>query len=137
MRWFRKRRSRWADVDFFTLKPERCVEHTTDDANGRVVLLVPRFRKGPLAHWLQPRLRPERAHIKVNLEDRGSWLWQRCDGRRSVAEIVARFKDVFPAEQEQIDHRICMFLYQLEDNGFIRFTNLPMPGAPISTGDKP
>jgi hypothetical protein len=90
-----------------------------------------------LARWLQPRLRPERAHFKVHLEDRGSWVWQQCDGHISVGEIAAGFKESFPAEHDQVDHRICQFIYQLEDNGFIRFTNLPASGARLSEGDTP
>lgn len=119
-----RRRSRWEGVDFGALQPEQCVDFQEDGDDAPVTLLVPRFRSGPLARWLQPRLRPERAHIRVSLENRGSWVWRQCDGQRTVVEIAADFTRAFPTEQDQIEKRICQYLYQLEDNGFIRFRNL-------------
>ncbi len=124
MRWFRRSRSRWQGVDFLALKPEPLVASLMDDENARVVLLVPRFRTGPLAHWLQPRLRAERAYIRVSLEERGSWLWGQCDGRRTVGDIAAEFRDVFPQDSQEAERRVAMFIYSLVDNGFIRLVNL-------------
>ncbi|MFH1844240.1 MAG: PqqD family protein [bacterium] len=122
---FGKRRSRWAGIDFFTLIPEQIMEYQRDEAAGTVALLVPRFRSGPLGRWLQPRLRPERANIRVTLEERGSWIWDRIDGESSVGQIAATFREVFPTEQDQVDERICVYLVNLETNGFVRFANLP------------
>jgi hypothetical protein len=125
MAWWSRRRSRWAGIDFLSLQPEHCVEYQEDATEGRVVLLVPRFRSGLLARWLQPRLRPERAHFRVTLEDRGSWIWRQCDGQRTVGEMVADFNTAFPDETEQVAERVCQFLYQLSANEFVTFSNLP------------
>ena len=120
-----KRKSRWEGVDFLGLVPEQCVEKTTEDEQGHVVLLVPRFRSGPLSRWLQPRIPEERAHFRVRLEERGSWVWRQCDGRRTVGEMVAGFAEEFPAESGQVAERVCQFVYQLADNRFVAFSNLP------------
>ena len=119
---------RWEDVDFYALRPEPLLDSSRAE-DGQVVLLVPRFRRGPLARWLQARLRPERAHVRVTLEERGSWLWNACDGRRSVRELVDGFRDAFPAESRQVPERVCQFLYQLAHHDFIRFNNLNEAGG--------
>ena len=120
-----RRRSRWEGVDFLELLPERIVGHTRDDATDGVVLLAPRFDSGLLGRFLQPRLRPERAHIRVKLDARGSWIWSRVDGRRRIAEIVEGFGDAFPEDGEQVEDRVCRFLYEMERERFVRFANLP------------
>jgi len=124
MHLFRRRRSRWAGVDFLALRPERAVDFDRDEPDEQVILLVPRFRSGLLGRWLQPRLAPERAHIRVRLEERGSWIWRQCDGRRTVADIVTGFLASFPADREQADQRVCRFLYHLAENRFVSFVNL-------------
>jgi len=122
---FGKRRSRWEGIDFFTLIPEQIIDFERDEAANTVALLVPRFRSGPLGRWLQPRLRPERANIRVTLEERGSWIWDQVDGQRSVGQIAAAFRETFPNEVDQVNERICVYLVNLESNGFVCFTNLP------------
>ncbi len=140
MSWLHKRHSRWEGVDFLALKLKRCVDHEKDTENGQVVLLVPRFRTGLLARWLQPRLQPARAHIRVKLDERGSWIWRQCDEGRTVAEIATGFVASFPQERDQIEHRICQFIYYLQENGFIRFTTFPpresSQQSPRRVGDK-
>lgn len=124
MAWWPRRRSRWAGVDFLALQPERAVAYRRNEDDGIVVLLAPRFRSGLLSRWLQPRLRPERAHFRVKLEARGSWIWNRCDGQRRVGQIAADFREAFPGETSEVEERICMFLYSLAENGFVTFRNL-------------
>jgi hypothetical protein len=127
MRWPRRRgrrRSRFEGVDFLQLRPRREVEFKLDEPLGQVTLLPPRFRSGWPARWLQPRLRPERRHVKIHLEKRGSWLWQQCDGLRSIGEMVAAFRVAFPEDHDQLEQRVCQYLYQMEVNGLIRFVNL-------------
>jgi hypothetical protein len=128
IRLWPRRRSRWADVDFYALRPERCVE-ATESAEGNVVLLVPRFRRGPLASWLQARLRPDRAHVRVTLEQRGTWLWRSCDGTATVRDLVEGFRAAFPGDGDQVPERVCQYVYQLARHDFVRFANLPAKGG--------
>ena len=125
---FRKRRNRWAGVDFMTLVPARCARLVDeDDGQGEdalVVLLMPRFQGTLFERWLQPRLRPEKRHIRVPLDARGTFLWRRIDGQREVHALVSGFVDAFPEDSDQADDRVCQYLYYLEQNGFIRFVNL-------------
>jgi hypothetical protein len=109
------------------LVPERTAETSEADREAdheAVVLLMPRFAGTIYARWLQPLVRREKRYIRVPLERRGSHLWRQIDGRRTVAELVADFVAAFPDDSEQAAERVCQYLYNLEQNRFIRFVNL-------------
>ncbi len=118
--WFKRRPSPWTGIDFLTLRPRRLVEHETDGEDDRVALLVPRFRSGLMGRFLQPRLRPDRAHVRVRLEERGTWLWHACDGRQTVADLVAGFEQRFPEDIDEARERVAQYLLQLERNRLVR-----------------
>jgi hypothetical protein len=105
----RRSRSR-EDDDLFRCIPTPQVGSEQDD-EGKVVLLRPRFLRGPLAWWLQPRLR--RPHFRVHLDELGSFVWGRCDGRHTVTQIVEDFESTFPDRAEQIRQRVRMFIIEL------------------------
>lgn len=98
--WRRRRRaSPWAGRDVSALVPvPRVASRPRDD--GHLELLLPRFRSGPAARWLQPRLRPDRAHIRVRLDALGSFVWRQLDGRTPVGAVAARFAAAFPDEPD-------------------------------------
>lgn len=71
--------------------------------------LAMRFSKEPAA----PRMR------KLALDELGTWVWDRVDGKRRVRELVSAFCrefDVLPAEAEA---SITRFLFELGKRGLI------------------
>ena len=90
-------------------RPVRRVE--ADEEDGQVVVLRPRFLRGPLAWWLQPRLK--RPHFRVKLDDIGSFIWRRCDGETTVAQLAEAMEQEFGDGAEQALGRIEMFLGEL------------------------
>ena len=123
--WPFNRRRKWAGVDFMTLIPERLAEATETD-DGDIIVLMPRFAGTIYSRWLQPLLRQDKKHIRVPLDARGSFLWRQLDGRQTVSETVTEFLAAFPDDADQAAERVCQYLYNLEDNRFIRFVNLPL-----------
>jgi len=108
-------------------RPERAVQAEEQEDHVHVVLLRPRFQRGPLARWLQPRLR--RPFFRVHLDEVGSFIWGCCDGKTTVAQIgeamAARFGErVAPAAE-----RLSVFIVQLQRNGLIR---LLLPDAQLT-----
>jgi hypothetical protein len=101
------------------VRPVRCLEWRAVD-NERLELLVPRFRSGLLGRWLQPRLRAERSHIRISLEERGSWVWLHCDGERTVSDLASGFREAFPADAERSEERVGAFVLQMARNGFVQ-----------------
>ena len=121
------RGARWAGKDVTGLIPVRKVDSSSDaDPDGNEVLLVPRFRSGLSARWLQPRLRPERAHVRVRLDAQGSFVWRCMDGTTPVGDIISRFEAAFP-DQAEIPGRVWMFLTAMEQHGLVRFDGEAKP----------
>jgi len=50
----------------------------------------------------------------------GSFIWQRCDGKRSVEEILNELKEGFPNEKN-IDQRLFYFLVQMRQLEYLYF----------------
>jgi hypothetical protein len=101
--------------------PRKIVE-SENGPKGGAVLLVPRFRKGPLAKWLQPRLK--RPFIKVNLDDMGSFVWTHIDGEKNYACILSEMRSKFGEEFAEPDIRLQKFLTVLSHN---KFADLVVP----------
>lgn len=95
----------------------RRIVESKDGPDGRAVLLVPRFRKGFLSRWLQPRLK--RPYVNVNLDDYGSFVWHRIDGTKDFARICGEMMDKFGDKLPQAEDRLQQFLTILQRNKFI------------------
>lgn len=87
-----------------------------DGPKGWAVLLVPRFRKGPLAKWLQPKLR--KPFIKISLDEIGDFVWRKIDGKKHFSEIAGLMKSELGQKAEPVDERLQKFLTILSQNRF-------------------
>jgi hypothetical protein len=97
-------------------RPERVF---ADEMDGeRVIVLRPRFLSGPLAWWLQPKLRSP--YYRVRLDDIGSFIWQRCDGQTTVEQIAQALDAHFGEQVSSVIERLQLFLRQLEEGSMIR-----------------
>lgn len=106
--------------EIVALYPEQAVGAVPD--GELVIVLRPRYMRGPLAWWLQPRLR--NPHFKVHLDELGSFVWRCCDGRRSVAQIAEAMDAAFE-NQEQVLQRVIYFVRELERGKMIRLLEQP------------
>jgi hypothetical protein len=88
-----------------------------DGPENRAVLLVPKFRWGPLARWLQPRLK--RPFVRLKLDDIGSFVWKRFDGRTTFDDIVKAMRDEFGEKAEPAEERLKKFLVLLMKSKFV------------------
>ncbi|MFH0799736.1 MAG: PqqD family protein [Pseudomonadota bacterium] len=88
-----------------------------DGPDGGAVLLVPRFRKGPLARWLQPRL--PRPFIRVKLDEIGSFVWRALDGGTPFQKVALAMKEKFGDRVEPAEVRLKTFLTILYKDKFI------------------
>ena len=92
------------------LRPRRLREWEEED--GRVVVLVPKFRHPLMVRWVLPFLRAK--HFRVKLDGLGSAVWRGCDGETDVAAIAERLRAEFGAAAEPLHDRIGSFLKKLE-----------------------
>lgn len=111
--------------ELLSSRPEQAVQAEQD--GELVVLLRPRFQHGPLARWLQPLLR--RPFLRVHLDEVGSFVWARCDGQSTVAEIAQALAERFGERVSPARDRLSLFLSQMLRGGLIR---LRAPGGATS-----
>lgn len=98
-------------LNLLELRPLRSVDwEATED--GRVVLLVPKFRHPFLVKWLMPLL--AKPYLRVKLDVHGSFMWSLCDGTTRVREMGERLKQKFGDEVEPVYDRMGKFLRKLE-----------------------
>jgi len=126
MNLWRRTSRKWRGVDFMALVPVQACGWTEGDRPGQVVVLQPRFRSGLLGRFLQPRLKEGKKHLRIPLEDRGSFLWGLMDGRRTVGEMTVAFSGEFPEDTEQVPERVATYLYQMAENNLILFENMDL-----------
>jgi hypothetical protein len=103
------------------LAPTRAVEEERTP-DGRIVLLRPKFGRGRLGRFLHPRLK--RPYTRVHLDDIGSFVWARIDGRTTVGVIAEQAREHFGARIEPVHERLRLFLQQLEQGELIRMPRL-------------
>jgi hypothetical protein len=103
---------RWHDV-----VAERAIGWE-DGPEGGAVLLVPRFRRGPLARWLQPRLR--RPYMRVKLDEIGSFAWRMMDGKTRLETIAEAMQGHFGERVEPAANRLKSFYTILYKDGFVK-----------------
>ena len=123
--WPRARRdeaSPWAGIDYLDLVPRRVVGYEAPEGGANVVLLVPRYRDGVWGRLIQPRLGPAKRFVRVPLEARGSALWRAMDGGRTVRDLMPAAHEAAPDDDADLARRVCLYVQNLADNGFIRLT---------------
>ncbi len=123
--WPRPRRhqaSPWAGIDYLDLVPRRMVGFEAPEGDANIVLLVPRYRDGVWGRLIQPRLGPGKRFVRVPLEARGSALWRAIDGVRTVRDLLPAAHEAAPEDDADLARRVCLYVQNLADNGFIRLT---------------
>ncbi len=93
------------------MKPVRCRNIKYD---GELIeVLMPKFRSR-----IGKRLFGD-GKYRLKLDKYGTFVWDLCDGRNRVADIVKTFSDKF--NEKDSTQRVEEFLDILEKNGAIRF----------------
>lgn len=108
------------------LRPRRTREW--EEVDGRVVVLMPKFRHPLLVRWLLPFLRSQ--NFRIKLDGLGSAVWKQCDGETSVASIAERVRAEFGETAEPVHDRIGTFLRKLEHGELVL---IPPPGDDAQT----
>ena len=109
-------------INLLDLVPVHAVRFETD-GEGFIVLLKPKFTNRLLQKHLLPRMR--RPFFRITLDELGSFIWSRCDGKCTVRQLAELHKQRFGEKAEPLYYRLTMFLQTLEHNRFIRFEGIP------------
>ena len=98
--------------------PKRVV-NSEEGPDSRTLLLVPRFRKGIFARWVQPRLK--NPYIKVKLDEVGAFVWSRIDGERTIGQITSDMENHFGEKVQPTKERLNHFLTILTQGELVEF----------------
>lgn len=82
------------------------------DENGNAVILIPKFGDNIIGRWIRDKL--SRPHYRLKLDEIGSFVWEHCDGSRSVEEIGEKLHNKFGEKVEPVHERLGLFFQSLE-----------------------
>jgi hypothetical protein len=97
-------------------------------SGGRVAVMCPKLGTGPVGRWLSRRL--SRPFCSVQLDDYGSFVWNRCDGRHTLGQIAEALAARSPEPAPDLSARLCLFVRQLELRGMLGWDEAPSDGDP-------
>lgn len=103
-------------MEIDNLIPVRECKHEIVD--GKVVVIYDKLKKTILDKFIKNK---DRRIAKIDLDDIGSFIWLRCDGKKKVSEIIEETENEFGENEEKIKERATLFLNQLAQKKFIRF----------------
>ena len=109
------------DINLLNLIPQNNIEWERGEG-GCTILLKPKFKHPLLRKHLLPRLK--NPHFKINLDEIGSFIMERCDGELTVREIGDLLQEEFGDKVTPLYDRLALFMQQLERNRFITYKNL-------------
>jgi len=121
---FLKRRRILKHTSALDLVPIRLMNHEERE-EGKLNILLPRFKRTWLAHFLAP-LNKEQL-IRIKLDQFGSATWLLIDGKKPVRTICEELEKEYPEKMEptsETGERVNKFMSVLYQQRFISFQQL-------------
>lgn len=104
-----------AAPNLLTMRPSKNCDY--EEINGRIVLLVPR-KHNPFLLRLIPALK-SRSHLRLHLDEIGTYTWQQIDGQNTVLDIADHLKAKFGETIEPAYPRLGLFINQMARRGLV------------------
>ena len=114
----KKRKKEPEPINLFDLIPTQNIGWVKNE-EGLTILFKPKFQNPFLKRYILSRLK--RPFFKIKLDDVGSYVWELCNGKRTVKEIALGLSDKFGENVEPLYDRLTSFLQNLEKNHFIYY----------------
>ena len=105
-------------ANFLDFVPFRKI-HGEPDADGRLVLLLPKFGQGAVGRWWASVVGEKRSVLKIHLDELGARTWNAIDGSRSIAEIADTVQQDCDEDLDQRYERCSRFLNMLTKAGAV------------------
>jgi len=102
--------------NYLSLIPRRNPKILLEKTEGKYYLLVPMESK---LDFLAKRLHGD--YRRIELDEMGAYVWELCDGKRTVREIGEALKARFGKEVEPLYERLVTFLFELAKRYLIEF----------------
>ena len=104
--------------EFLSFIPIRAEYEWTTDEDGIVHITVPKFQ----SKWgkrLCKLLRKEET-FTADMDELGSIVWNHCDGKNTVKDILEVLKNEF-GDEEDLDQRLIVFLHQMRNLNYLYY----------------
>lgn len=82
-----------------------------EEPTGRITVLVPKFTTRFTRRWIAPLF--ARPDVRLHLDDVGSAVWRRCDGRTTVRRIAEQVGAETGGGETETLERVIRFLRHL------------------------
>ncbi len=99
-----------------TIPVKNCDYHK--GTNGNFVLQMPKSDNAVLQKIIFFLSR--KPHFKIKLDDRGSFIWQHCDGKNSISKICGMLENEFGDSVKPTENRTILLFKKLYQYGLIR-----------------
>jgi len=100
-------------LDFF---PVRAIEWEKKD-DGTVCIKKPKTKNRFLKYIIKRS--GKNVDYRIQLDDFGSHVWEKCDGHHRIEEIGISLQQKFGKKVEPVYERVCAFVRILAHNKFI------------------
>ena len=101
-------------------RPKRLDFEWSTDEEGLVEIKVPKFNSNFGKSFCKVIKKDNTFNAKM--DKIGSLVWQNCDGKKSVGDILKILKKEFPKEVN-IDNRLFVFLQQMHSLNYLDLNN--------------
>lgn len=96
------------------------------ELEGRITLLIPKFKNQRFSNWFIPRHKT--SHIHFRLDEIGSQVWRLIDGVKPVESICNEMEPFLASIGKptvQIEDRVARFIQDLAKHEFITLNEVP------------
>ena len=104
--------------EFLNFKPVKENFEWFETEDNLVRIVVPKFKSKPGKKFC--KLLGKDDTFTANLDRIGSVVWENCDGRHSVKEILEILEKEFPEEENMLS-RLIFFLQQMKKLKYINY----------------
>jgi hypothetical protein len=101
--------------------PQRMHEWEEDEEKGTVIVKLPRFRSR-LGKKFCSLIKKEQTY-NVKLDEKNSYVWKLCDGKRKVREIAESLLEKYGDEVKPVNERVGELFHIMESNRLITYKN--------------
>jgi hypothetical protein len=120
-----KSKSALNEVNLLELTPVKVYTEETD-ADGNVIVLIPKFKNQILVKYLMPKMKSR--YFKLKLDKFGSGVWVLLNGNNNVKFIAEELINKFGDEIQPVYDRLPKFMTMLYSNKLITFKEIDKQG---------
>lgn len=120
-----KSKSALSELNLLELTPAKIYKEEVD-AEGNVIVLIPKFKNKILVKYLAPKIKSE--YFKLKLDKFGSAVWMLLNGENNVKFIADELVKKYGDEIQPIYDRLPKFISMLYSNKLITFKEVDKKG---------